>query len=271
MFRYGILVQNEQKDLKLLLTRVFASAMSISEFNQILSCKSCSISSTEFMKRIDKELCLAHCLNQTDAHEDGTKIAELYDALTEMCESHGQFQDVLIEGIFETIRYLSDDVNEYLKQNYLVALLLISAYFSKKVTSNDQTSSTEIKEDLLRNIFMNKDGLQFGAHNISYEVLQDTLKRVPILQCVIDNKPKKNVSMYELLDGYKNLNVKQLYKWRFNNDEMPHFSNETLVKKYGYIEALTYEYYLKEARPNMAIFVLKHYQGKLVGNVSTRR
>lgn len=265
--RYGIFVKKEQQDIKLLLARIFGNAISISEFNTILSYKSCNINRNEFMNRIDKELCLARCLNQINIQED--KIAELYDALTKMCEN--QDHNMLIEGIFKTIYYLSDDTIEYLKENYLIVLVLIFSYLSKENAMYNQNKSRTMKQDILRDIFINKNGLQLCDYNISNEILQNTLEQISILKFIIEKKQKKEVTIYELLDGYKNLNIKRLYKWRFNNEPMPYFSNETLVKKYGYTEALTYEYYLKEARPNMAIFSLKHSQGKLIGNISCRR
>ncbi|CAK9804301.1 SPG11 [Anthophora quadrimaculata] len=268
--RYGVFTQKERQGVKLLLARIFSNAMTISELNTVLSYKSCNINRNEF-KRIDKELCVAHCLNQRDTQEDKSKIAKLYDAITQMCENQQQFEDALIEGIFKTIYYLSDDVNEYLKENYLIVLVLIFSYLSKNSTRNNQNEDTNVKENLLKDIFTSGNDLQLGAYSISNEILENTLKQIPILESVIKNKPKKEVTMYDLLDGYKNLNVKQLYKWRFNNEPMPHFSNEALVKKYGHTETLTYEYYLKEARPCMAVFTLKRSQGKLTGSAFSRR
>lgn len=245
--------------------------MTISEFNTILSYKSCNINKSEFMKKIDKELCLAHCLSETSTEKDKTKIAELYDALTKMCECQEELQDILIDGIFKTIYYFSDDVAEYLKQNYLIVLVLILLYLSTESTIYNKNKNTVPKESILKSILTDKNDLQLCGYSISNAVLRNTLKQVPILESIIEKKPKKEVTVYELLDGYENLNVKQLYKWRFNNEPMPHFTNETLVKMYGYTEVLTYEYYLNQARPNMAIFSLKHSQGKLIGNVSSRR
>lgn len=268
--RHGVFEQKEKRDIKLMLRRIFGSAMTLSEFNKILSRETCNINKTEFLQSIDKELCLAHCSKEIDSQEEKVKVAELFDALTNMSENQDHCEDALIEGTFKTIHYLSDDVDEYLKQNYLIVLVLLFSYLSKDSVANNQYKDTEIKEDILKSIFTSKDDLQLGAYSISNEALQNTLKHVPILQHIIEDKPKKEVTMYELLDGYKNLNVKQLFKWRFNNEPMLHFSNETLVKRYGHTEALTYEYYLKEARPNMAILSLKHYQGKVIRSVSSR-
>ncbi|XP_017759699.1 PREDICTED: spatacsin [Eufriesea mexicana] len=269
--RYGIFIEKEQKDIKLLLSRIFGSAITISELNTILSHESCNINKTECMKIIDKELCLAHCLYQTNTQENKTKITELYDALTKMCESQEQLQDALMEGIFKTISYLSDDVTKYLEQNYLIVFVLIFSHLFKENMVYNQNKNTIIKQNVLRDIFTSENDLQLCGNSIPNKVLQNILKYVPILESIIEKRTKKEATMYELLDGYKNLNVKQLYKWRFNNEPMPHFSNEALNKKYGHIEALTYEYYLKEARPNMAIFSLKLFEGKLVENVSSRR
>ncbi|XP_012135133.2 spatacsin isoform X4 [Megachile rotundata] len=268
--RYGIFLEKERQDIKLMLGRIFSNAMTLSEFNKVLLHKSCNINRTEFMQNVEKELCLAHCLNETSTQEDKVKIGELYDALTKMCEGEEQCEDMLIEGIFKTIHYFADDVDEYLKQNYLIVLVLIFSYLSKESKIN-QNKNTEMKESILQDIFLSKNNLQLGSYSVSNDVLQNTLKHVPLLERVVENKPKKETTMYELLDGYKNLNTKQLFKWRFNDEPMPHFSNDALIKKYGYTESLTYEYYLKEARPTMAIFSLKHSQGKLIGNIFSRR
>ncbi|XP_076375987.1 spatacsin isoform X2 [Megalopta genalis] len=269
--RYGIFVQKEKENIKLMLTRIFDSAMTLSQFGTVLSLETCNINKTEFFKSVDKELCLARCLNENHTEQNQIKVVKLFDVLTRMCNNQEQFEDTLTEGLYETIHYLSDDLNEFLKQNYLIVILVIFLYLSKENVANSQSINTEVHRNILKTIFMREDNLQIAAYNISTEVLQSTLKQVPILQHIIENKPRKEATMYDLLNGYKNLNVKQLFKWRFNNEVMPHFFNETLVKKYGHTETLTYEYYLKEARPNMAIFNLKHSQRKLVKSVSSRR
>ncbi|XP_031835040.1 spatacsin isoform X2 [Nomia melanderi] len=269
--RYGIFIHKEKQDIKLMLARIFGSAMTLSQFNTVLSHKTCNINKTEFFKTVDKELCFARCLNEIHTQLDKNKIVKLFDVLTKMCNSEEQFEDTLIEGLFETIYYLTDDVNEFLKHNYLIVLILIFSHLSRENVTNNRSIKIEMNKNVLENIFISKDNLQLGTYNISNEVLQSTLKHMPIFQYILENKSKNEITIYELLDDYKNLNVKQLFKWRFNNEPMPHFSNETLVKKYGHSEALTYEYYLKEARPNMAVLSLKHSQGKLVNSISSTR
>ncbi|KAG7198542.1 hypothetical protein KM043_005909 [Ampulex compressa] len=211
--RYGVFTRNERENIKLILARIYGTAITLEEFETILSRKSCNINKTEFLEAIDRESCLMHCLSDTSTEEDKTRS-----------------ENITPEG------------------------------------------NTEAPEDTLRCMFTKQSGLEIGGKMISYEVLQNTLKKVPILQYVIENeKEKDDLTMYELLDGYKNFNVKQFFKWRFNNEAMPHFSDESLVKKYGYKERLTYGYYLKEGRPNMAIHSLKHIERKLFANVSSHR
>ncbi|XP_053975278.1 spatacsin isoform X1 [Hylaeus volcanicus] len=269
--RYGIFVQKEKQDIKLLLARIYGSAMTLSEINTIFLHKTCNINNTEFFQTIDKELCLVHCLTEKHTREDKLKVLDLFNILTQMCENQEQFEDILIEGIFKTIHYLSDDINEFLKQNYLIVLVLIFSYLSKENIAISQNKDIAPKGNILKRIFTSETDLQLNNYSISNQIIQSILQHVPILQHIVENKPKKEVTMYELLDGYKNLIVKQLFKWRFNDEQMPNFSSTVLVKKYGHTESLTYEYYLKEARPNMAILSLKHSQGKLVKTVSSRR
>ncbi|XP_078044398.1 LOW QUALITY PROTEIN: spatacsin [Augochlora pura] len=269
--RYGIFLQKEKESIKLTLRRIFDSAMTLSQFGAVLSLETCNINKTEFFRSIDKELCLARCLNENHTEQDRIKMVKLFDVLTRMCNNQEQSVDALIEGLYETIHYISDDVNEFLKQNYLIVILVVFSYLTKENVANNESIDAEANRSILKSIFTREDNLEIGAYSISTEVLQSTLKQVPILQHIIEDKPKKEATMYDLLDGYKNLNVKQLFQWRFNNETMPHFSNESLVKKYGHTEILTYEYYLKEARPSMAIFNLKHYRGKFLKSVSSRR
>ncbi|XP_076280997.1 spatacsin [Lasioglossum baleicum] len=269
--RYGIFVQKEKENIKLMLARIFGSAMTLSQFDAALSCKTSNIDRKEFFETVDKELRFARCLNEIHTEQDEEKIVKLFSVLTKMCNDQEQFEDTLMEALFETIHYLCDDVNEFLKQNYLIVLLLIFVYLLKENRANNQSNCTAMKGSILKDIFTRKDDLQVGDYNISNEVLQSTLKQIPTLQYIIENKPKKEATMYELLDGYKNLNVEHLFKWRFSNEPMPRFSNETLVKKYGHTDSLTYEYYLKEARPSMAILSLKQCQRKRVKSVFSRR
>ncbi|XP_014476874.1 PREDICTED: spatacsin [Dinoponera quadriceps] len=271
--RYGVCIKKEEDDLKLILSRFFSSGITLEELSEtVLPLASCNIHKTEFLQTVDRQLCLTHCAQKCHTPEENSKFAELYDVLTDMCNTQNCHEDVLIRGIVKSIDYISDDLADYLKANYLIsfALIFLQLWRRRNMLCNETNSFVENR--LIRDTFANPDGLSVNAHIIPQEVLQHTLTRAPALQYIIEDRPKKTeITVYELLDGYKNLNTKLLFKWRFRSEPMPTFASENLIKKYGYEETLTYGYYLKEGRPNMAVHSLKHAQAKLLGNVSSQR
>ncbi|XP_071562080.1 spatacsin isoform X1 [Temnothorax nylanderi] len=270
--RYGIYTKEEKDDLKLILNRSFGCGITLEELSTILSLASCNIDKTEFLQSIDQQLCLTHCSQNCHTEEDSLKVKKLFNALTDMCNARDNYEDALLHGIVESIDYISDDFNAYLKANYLVNLTLIflRLWQTRSALCNEANSSG--RNTLIRDIFTNKTVLKIDTRVVSQEVLQSTLAHMPRLQCIIEDQSEKDdITVYDLLDGYRNLNSKFLFKWRFKNEPLPTFTNENLIKKYGYQETLTYGYYLKEGRPNMAVHSLTHAQAKLLGNVSSHR
>lgn len=271
-FRYGIYAKGEKDNLKLILNRSFGCGVTLEELSATLSLPSCNIDKTEFFQNIDKQLCLTHCSQSCHTQEDNLKFKKLFDVLTDMCNARDNYEDALQHGIVQSIDYISDDFNAYLKANYLITLTLIFLrLWQTRSEPCDEANSSE-KNTLMRDIFTNKTVLKIDERVISQEVLQFTLTHMPRLKCIIEDQDEKNnITVYDLLDGYRNLNSKLVFKWRLKNEPLPTFTNENLIKKYGYQETLTYGYYLKEGRPNMALHSLTHAQAKLLGNVSSHR
>ncbi|XP_011147988.1 spatacsin [Harpegnathos saltator] len=271
--RYGICVKEEKNDLRLILSRFFSSGITLEKLSEvILPLTSCNIHKIEFIQTIDRQLCLTHCAQKCHTSEDNTKLTELFNILTNMCNTQDCHEDVLIHGIIKSIEYVSNNLIDYLKENYLITLTLIFLQLWQKRNILCNETNIFVESKLIRDIFTNANGLNINAHIISQEVLQLTLTHIPLLQCIIEDQTKKSdITLYELLDGYKNLSTKLLFKWRLRNEVMPAFASENLIKKYGHKETLTYGYYLKEGRPNMAAYSLKHAQTKLLGNVSSQR
>ncbi|XP_011684393.1 PREDICTED: spatacsin [Wasmannia auropunctata] len=270
--RYGIYTTQEKNDLKLTLNRSFGCGITLEELGAILSSPFCNIDKTEFLQSVDQQLCLTHCSQNCHTQEDNLKLKRLYNVLTDMCSARDNYEEAFQRGIVESIDYISDDFNAYLKTNYLVSLALIFLQlWQTRDALRDEASSSE-RNTLMRDIFTNKTVLKIDTRVISQEVLQSTLTHLPMLQSIIEDQSEKDdITVYDLLDGYRNLNSKQLFKWRFKNEPLPTFTSENLIKKYGYQETLTYGYYLKEGRPNMAVHSLTHAQAKLLGNVSSHR
>ncbi|XP_036147229.1 spatacsin isoform X2 [Monomorium pharaonis] len=270
--RYGIFTKEEKNDIKLILNRFFGCGITLEELSKILSLASCNIDKTEFLQSVDEQLCLTHCSQSCHTPEDNLKLKKLYNALTDMCDARNNYEDAILHGITESIDYISDDFNGYLKTNYLVswALIFLRLWQMRNTLCNEASSSE--KNTLMRDIFTNKTVLNIDTRIIPQEVLQSALTHIPSLQSIIEDRNEINdITVYDLLDGYRNLNSKLLFKWRFKNEPMPTFTNENLIKKYGYQETLTYGYYLKEGRPNMAVHSLTCGQAKLFGNVSSHR
>lgn len=256
----------------MILNRSFGCGITLEELSAILSLASCNIDKTEFLQSIDQQLCLTHCSQSFHTQEDKLKFKKLFNVLTDMCNARDNYEDALLHGIVESIDYISDDFNAYLKANYLVNLTIIflRLWQTQSVSCNEANSLE--RNTLMRDIFTNKTILKIDTCVISQEVLQFTLTHMPRLQCIIeDQNEKDDITVYDLLDGYRNFNSKSFFKWRFKNEPLPTFTNENLIKKYGYQETLTYGYYLKEGRPNMAVHSLTHAQAKLLGNVSSHR
>lgn len=259
-------------DLKLILNHSFGCGITLEELDATLSLPSCNIDKTEFLRNVDQQLCLAHYTQECHTEESNLKLTQLFNVLIDMCNAEDHYEDALIRGIVESINYISNDFNAYLKTNYLASLTLIFLQLSQMKNALSNEANTSEKNTSIRNIFTYKVPLKIGEHVISQEVLQFALSHIPNMQCIIEDKTKKDdITVYELLDGYKNLNAKQLFKWRLKNETMPTFTNENLIKKYGHKEILTYRYYLKEGRPNMAAYTLEYAQAKLLGNVSSQR
>lgn len=256
----------------MILNRFFGCGITLKKLNTTLSLASCNIDKTKLLQAINQQLCLSRCSQEYHTQTDNLKLIQLFNTLSNMCNVQDHYEDALVRGIIESIDYISNDFNGYLKENYLICLALIFLQLSRNREELTAEMVPSIKSNLIRDILTSKDGLKINEHVISPEVIQSTLMHVPVLQCIIEDQTKKDeITMYELLDGYKNLKTNLLFKWRFKNESMPSFSNENLVKKYGYKETLTYGYYLKEGRPNMAAHSLKYAQAKLLGNVSSQR
>ncbi|KAL0117009.1 hypothetical protein PUN28_010108 [Cardiocondyla obscurior] len=270
--RYGIYTKEEKSDLKLILNRSFGCGITLDELNAILSLPSCNINKTEFLQSIDQQLCLRHCSENWHTQEDDTKLKTLFNALTYMCNAQDNYEDALLRGLLESIDYISNDFNDYLKTDYSVSLSLIFLRLWQMQSSLRNEPHSSERNTLMRDIFTSKSALTIDTRVISEEVLQLTLEHMPGLQCIIkDQNEKDDMTVYDLVDGYRNLNSKLLFKWRFKNEPMPTFTNENLIKQYGYQETLMYGYYLKEGRPNMAVHNLIHAQAKFLGNVSSHR
>lgn len=230
--------------------------MSLKEFK-----KSCvTDDEKKFMELIEEQTTIETCPRQPNDPDSHEKMQKLYKSLHTMCDAQDNHEIALSNGIFQTIHYLTDDLDNYFKDNYLITFLLIYL----------QTRSSNKKEQQhLQQLLIEKNDLQINNYVIPFEIVQSVFERIPIFHQILNKvSDETDVTMYDLLDGYENIDVKKLFEWRFKNKTMPHFSQIALVNKYGFKETLNYMYYLKESRPNMAIMHLKRYQNKTINQLS---
>ena len=198
------------------------------------------------------------------------KNKNLRDALNEMCDEDNESLEALERGILETISYISEDPLEFLKKNFAITftLILLQHLKESRLSVEDGTLS---KEKSFKEIFSEGKGLKIGDIMIPKEILQNVLDRLPDFKTEIEgNSSRNNVSMYQLLDGYKKLDSSRVFKWREKDGRMPNFSSEYLVNKYGHKEKLTYMNYLKESRPNMAFSIIRRQEDKTLGSFSSK-
>ncbi|XP_043488145.1 spatacsin [Polistes fuscatus] len=267
--KYGIFTKTEQDNLKLTLARIFSSQLTLKDFQEILSYESCNINKNEFLENININYYLTQQNHSIETMSEGKN---LYNTLNKMHDPQCNVLDTVTNAILQNIHYISDNFTGFLKDNYLITFALVFLQYCKIDNAFCSVNeNVEPNNDDFKNMFNNEHGLQIGANIVPYEILCNTLKHIPIIRRIMLNESKKNdITVYELLDGCQKFTAKQFFKWRYNNEPMPHFSNESLVKRYGYQETLTYAYYLKEERPNMAFYTLKNMQGKPFKNISSR-
>ncbi|XP_035737182.1 spatacsin-like isoform X2 [Vespa mandarinia] len=267
--KYGIFTKTEQDNLKLMLARIFSSQLTLQDFEEILTYESCNINKIEFLNNININYYL---MQQNYTIETTSKVKNLYNILNRMSDPQCDILDTITDAIVQNIHYISDNLTDFLKENYLISFALVFLQYCKINTISDSINKNiELTRDNFINMLNNKCGLEIGANTMPYEILCNILEHIPIVRHIIQNRSKENdITMYELLDGCQKFTARSFFKWRYNNGPIPHFSNESLAKKYGYKETLTYAYYLKEGRPNMALYTLKHPQGKSLGTISSR-
>ncbi|XP_011500198.1 PREDICTED: spatacsin [Ceratosolen solmsi marchali] len=261
--RYGIFANQERNDVKAILSRFFEECIPVSDFNQILSQPMCNVDKQNFFSKLDIVGLSRNYSEDSESETINMKNKQLFEHLKNMCNTTNNANDFVEVGIVESIKYLSNDSVQFLKENPIIAFTLIFLHYSKYKKINNEIT--------LKEIFNNNAGLIIQNLPIPKCVLDTVIVNLPYLKNEIDsNMPKNSITMYELLDGYKNFNSKKFFKWRHKNEGMPDFLNENLVNKFGHKEKLTYINYLKEARPNMAVHALLFQQEKLVAGISSK-
>ncbi|XP_023290455.1 spatacsin isoform X2 [Orussus abietinus] len=268
--RYGVFNKKERISMKLILARFFNSGVTPSEFEEILSCASCNLDKSTFSRRLNISLYSKQYLEENKMSEIDMKNEKLSNALMQMCTANDSYVDALEKGILETVSYISDDYDKFFKQNYIIALTLVWLQYKKKSLIVQNTEGLT-EEEILKDIFLDENGLDLNNFSLSHDILQNILTNVPILKrSMMNDSSVKSITMYKLLNGYKNLNALQLFEWRQQKQAMPNFASAYLVKKYGHKERLTYISYIKQCRPNVAAIILQQHQEKSQGKLTSK-
>ncbi|XP_015111289.1 spatacsin isoform X2 [Diachasma alloeum] len=255
--KYGIFINKERSDVKLTLARFFSAEITPKNFDGILSKSSCNLDKEEFSRKRHSIL-----FYQNEENSDERLYCqdqELLRSLRKLNDSENSVRG-LITGICQTIHKISDNPQEYLKNESLLTFYLIFlAYLESKARRDNKDEESPTFEEFLTT----KTNLTVEDIEIPSGMIAELLQKIPYLKNCLENKEKENdITMYQLLDGLRNLNIHELFRWRFEKEQMPNFANASLIKKYGHKEKLNYKYYLKEARPSMAAYVLLNPEGK---------
>lgn len=270
-YSYGIFTTTESKDNKLVLSRLFEQGTTAerSDFLRVLSKPLCNVDKEKFFSEIDSIEFLRNYDDDVESRNNNAKIKQLYDCLRlAFCKNTTadvDYMDLFESTIIETINYLSDDPIQYLNHNSIVlfTLMFLRSSTRKQTSFKDLLSINDNSniELTIKSLTLKKDTLKTMIVNLPY--LKYEIDKVTV---------KNNVTMYELIDDCINLNCSTFFKWRFlENNSMPTFRSENLIKKYGHKEKLSHLNYLKEARPNMAVFIFHQQQEKLSGGRVTSK
>lgn len=261
--RYGIFITKERNDVKLILSRLFGECITVNDFEKILAQPSCNIDKQNFLSKLDVVGLSRNYFKDNEIQNIDLKNKKLYDSLKDMCNTTNNYKQVLELGIIETVNYLSDDFVQYLRQNPIISFTLIFLHYSECIAISKETN--------LKEMFNNGTGLVTKRLTLPKDILDSVIFYLPYLKSEVDPKrTKNNITMYQLLDGYKQFNSTTFFKWRLRNGTMPDFLNENLVKKFGHKEKLSYINYLKEARPHMAANILRLQQEQSAGGISAK-
>ncbi|XP_043283377.1 spatacsin [Venturia canescens] len=257
---YGIFTKKERQDVKLLLSRMFSNCKTPNEFMGIFSRENCNVDRELFEKELFSILYNRNASESSLQENVEPREKKLLELLLEISEESAENELILQRAILENIAMLSSDFEGCLRDNPLIVVSLV--YLEYRIRKRD--NEFELKE-----IF--KTGMKIDSRIVSAELICEILGHFPyLIRSLAEDVKPNDVTIYQLLNGYENLDVQRLFKWRYRKEPMPSFTSENLIKKYGRKEKLTYVYYLKESRPTMAAYVLQKQQDKKRDGLSSK-
>lgn len=260
--RYGVFASKESNNFKIVLTRLLNNKIPPSKFKEVLSQPFSRINADDFLSKLNVDLYSRSYLEEGHMRDVDTKNQTLCTSLETMTQSL-ESEDALWNGILATINHVCKDSDEYLRENPQLVLSLVFLRYQKQRNSDNR---------LLEEIFDDEEGLSLDEYrSVSKETLLNTLHAFPHLEKSMRGETvSQDASMYELINGFENFNANRGFIWRYRNCQMPTFTSEYLVKRYGHKEKLNYVSYLKQGRPNMAARLFIYEQKKFHPEISSK-
>ncbi|XP_055941104.1 spatacsin-like isoform X2 [Argiope bruennichi] len=257
--RHGIFCDEELENFPSFLTRIGQSQCDVNDISVFSSDKS-SLSFHDLCHRL-VHYCLKHNLNNflysfmaknfskfsvwPSCHLCNVPLLNLTKSFYKWSQNHNDPQIAYdaIAGVAQYIFRLQNTSSTELLINLPLSLALGILLFKPQSMSESISELMNCSEEsvqLVREKFL------------SYSILFNFLFKVP------EERTHPDVTVYELLKGSTVFDSSQLFGWQSMNtlksedsqNELPHFSLQSLSEQYGLKKELTYLYYLMEGRPN---------------------
>lgn len=298
---YGIVNKDERSNLYQIISRL-ARTQNLKLIDDIFTESCATVTKERFYVELAK-YCVKHSLYKVlticvennivdadlcDVEKEAKDCIELWLLFKSIEQTSDRQSHVL--PIYRTCEQIAkDDIDDYISTNPHLVLGMILLEDATK----------------LFDIFSHEDYLQFKYFKLHNKILYKD--KLPHLYNVYKNNSdvnqmyeNKDVSVYQLLSGYRGLDVSKIFEFQLVNQtnnnlvndkpdrrslgsllsndvevkatsikvlsqramEMPDFANVKLMKRYGYMAKLNHIYYLKQYRPCNAsqAFVSQQYQ-----------
>ncbi|CAH2009110.1 unnamed protein product [Acanthoscelides obtectus] len=186
---------------------------------------------------------LSSCVERLDISEENKDLCEDISLIYSLRKLNFSDRMILRDNIFYVAKFLSNDLNNYFKENPLILLSIIVFTEDLDFENLMQASSLSLFDtDLL-------------------PALKHLLGNFRILKAIYEYKKvliESNVTYFDLLEKHTGVDTKSL----FHAVPMPNFTTSELVESYGYQKKINYLFYVREQRPSIAakLFLLEHYK-----------
>ncbi|CAG4989155.1 unnamed protein product [Parnassius apollo] len=296
---YGIVNEDECKNLYLIIARL-ARTQNLKQIDDIFTEPCATVSKQEFYVELAK-----YCV-KNKLYNVLTMCVEGHILDTDLSEVEQEARDCIeLWLLFKSIEQTSD------RQSHVVPVYKTCQQIAKDDIDNYISSNPHLvlgmillEDDAnLFDIFSKMDYLQFKDFKLPNKGYKHKLPHLYNVYKKFAGGNRmydaKDVNVYQLLSGYRGLDVSKIFEFQLINQntkslmsekadrrslgsllsndvdvgggikalsqrsiDMPDFANEKLIKRYGYVAKLNHVYYLKQYRPCNAsqAFVAQQYQ-----------